>query len=109
MYDAQTPRLTHSPHANGFAWSGLGDQNQSPRRNCRVDSNAKLGASARLLQAGFEPGPTSQLQTSAASCITRRAGRIRTRSYKSVADQRCQLYHYDVVVIQLAAAALVCN
>jgi hypothetical protein len=31
------------------------------------------------------------------------AGGIRTRSYTSVATQRCQLYHYNVVLIQLAA------
>ncbi len=35
------------------------------------------------------------------------AGGIRTRSYKSVATQRCQLYHYDLVVAQLAALGFI--
>jgi hypothetical protein len=70
MYDAQIPRLKHSPHANDYAWSNLGDRTQSPGGNCRVDGNAKLGACARLLQAGFKPGPTSQLEPSAATCVT---------------------------------------
>jgi hypothetical protein len=70
MYDPQTPPPGTPPHASDYAWSELGDRIQSPGGNCQVDGNAKLGANARLLQAGFDPGPTSQLKPNAASCIT---------------------------------------
>ncbi len=84
MYNAQTPRLKHSPHANGFAWS---DQ-------------------------GIEPSPLARELLSKRLCVTGGqckavASRIRTRSYKSVASQHCQLYHDYVVVAQLVATCFI--
>ncbi len=70
MYDAQTPHLRHPPQANGLAHGPIEGLNPVPLgRNCWVDGS-KARACARLLQAGFEPGPTLQLQLSTASCIT---------------------------------------
>ncbi len=83
MYDAQTPHLRHSPHANGFAWSDLGDQTQSPGGNYRLDGS-RTGGQCKAV-----------------------AGGIQTRSYKSVATQRCQLCHYNIVVAQLAALGFI--
>jgi hypothetical protein len=80
------PRPSTPPHTHSVMYGPIVGTNHSPLGgNCQVDGG-KIRACARLLQAGFKPGPTRQLQLGAASCIiTTRSGTAGSH----VSQQKC--------------------